>query len=444
MSTIIDAIDIKFDSSVDNELRDLTPSVSKCKVDSGRRARKNYLSMIGLAYALTMLSPGTILWSPSSPLCIDQHPISNDSTATLAPITFDNSSLSGIDQSAEQRNQCDGPSINIPVLAKLTCSVIVLLSLFFNLQGSNGGVLTSEVIGRFNEFENTNSKKNGDCHEEKAAADLMEEGTIFLEPPPLHIHEHQCQEQQPLNQGLYPHTRRKYCNKCKIHPPLRSHHCKISNQCIATFDHHCRFLDTCIGERNHFRFWMFITINILCVKIGLGIVGTGRVDGILEESPSSLLIQIGQAILLLSKAYMYTMYVIGLLLWMMHTLLALGNITTFEISTGVEYVDYLRGTLTMDLPFGKGPRRNLQLFFIQDDAFRWTATCFDKMIGWILPRDRHCNSYCKANTPITSTLDETAAIDLWIPTLWKMPEAIERDSEDWWKHPWQNNYWSCC
>jgi hypothetical protein len=28
--------------------------------------------------------------------------------------------------------------------------------------------------------------------------------------------------------------------------------------------------------------------------------------------------------------------------------------------------------------------------------------------------------------------------------VWKMPMSIDRESEDWWNHPWQNKYWSCC
>jgi len=34
--------------------------------------------------------------------------------------------------------------------------------------------------------------------------------------------------------------------------------------------------------------------------------------------------------------------------------------------------------------------------------------------------------------------------DEWTPTLWQRPGPVIHDSEKWWKHPWQNKYWSCC
>jgi hypothetical protein len=51
--------------------------------------------------------------------------------------------------------------------------------------------------------------------------------------------------------------------------------CKICNVCVATFDHHGLFLDTCIGERNHFRFWLFLILNI--VEDTLQIIRSGYV-----------------------------------------------------------------------------------------------------------------------------------------------------------------------
>lgn len=49
-------------------------------------------------------------------------------------------------------------------------------------------------------------------------------------------------------------TRRKVYSSCQFAPPLRAHHCKICNDCVAIFDHPCGFVGKCIGEQNLGRF----------------------------------------------------------------------------------------------------------------------------------------------------------------------------------------------
>ena len=238
-------------------------SLERQKDSASRRVRKTYLSMIGLAFFLTMISPGTIMWSS---LC-DQSLVSINATTPNVPITNSSSdvfaAISEYNQSATSKTsypsgenntiqtataaKCIYGSINISTLAKLTVSTLTLIILFVNLQGSDPGLLTNEIMRRLDAFEGVvttititggNNGEDGDSD-----ADLERQG--FLEPLPLlHIKDStlplpQCQKQHPK---LYPHTRRKYCAKCQIHPPLRSHHCNTCNRCIATFDHHCLFL----------------------------------------------------------------------------------------------------------------------------------------------------------------------------------------------------------
>lgn len=33
----------------------------------------------------------------------------------------------------------------------------------------------------------------------------------------------------------------RYCDKCKVVKPDRSHHCSICGQCVLKFDHHCPY-----------------------------------------------------------------------------------------------------------------------------------------------------------------------------------------------------------
>jgi hypothetical protein len=126
----------------------------------------------------------------------------------------------------------------------------------------------------------------------------------------------------------------------------------------------------------------------------------------------------------ITRMYMYPLFFSVLLIWIIHTFLVLGNVTTFELTKGSEHIDYLYGTSMLDFPFGKGLCSNLRTFIMRDDIAVWFV--------------RHCS---KVGSMSNNTIDET---NEWVPMVWKMPMSIDRESEDWWNHPWQNKYWSCC
>jgi len=292
-----DTIEIEVQPNIEDQYDDDDSYKSSYKV------KRNYLSMILVAYILTLLSPRSILWSSS--------------------------------QSKDIHNFTMYPGFSILVLAKLTTFTIILIVVFLNLQGSDPGILTPDVMARLDEIDDVtnNARDIIDSNNEDEEEGRLEERLPLTK-----------EESPPESQTLYSHTRRKYCNKCQVHPPLRSHHCKICNRCIATFDHHCVFLDTCIGERNHFRFWLFVSLNVICLHLALGIVGSSRHISIdmLSDDQSDIrlmrLVQIGQAITILAKLYMYTIYTAATLLWLIHTTIAIVNTTTFELTKG----DHLR------------------------------------------------------------------------------------------------------
>ena len=139
-------------------------------------------------------------------------------------------------------------------------------------------------------------------------------------------------------------TRRKVCDICGFAPPLRSHHCKICNKCVATFDHHCGFIATCIGERNHCRFWCFLSIQLL----GFVVCSRTVSSSTLRMSDSGK-----YAVLLVAKLYLYPLTFVAALMWVTHTIFAVLNLTTFECGKGPRHIDYLQGTRQMDLPFSR-------------------------------------------------------------------------------------------
>lgn len=431
----------------------LTKNRMKGRLATSRRVRRNYLCMIMLAYILTITSPGTNLWSSST--C--NPSLKSNRTNAILPFGLANSpgdvlgkedyeyhNETSIANSGQVFDECityDGGSMNFSNLAKLTFFTIVLILMFFDLQGSDPGFLTNDVMSRLDASETTNRAPTIDGSDCDMDADS--ERQCFLEPPPLLSDKVSLTlpsqpTPQPMMQHLYPHTRRKYCEVCRHSPPLRSHHCNVCDRCVATFDHHCFFLDTCIGERNHFRFWLFVSLNVICFHVALGIVGSDQIAsaggiGLGAFRYARIEIPIGRAILILSKIYMYPLYYIVVLLWMIHTILALGNSTTFELTKGAEHIDYLARTSATDFPFGRGLLNNMQTFILRDEV------CSMGRLG--LSRKSWRCRCCRASEQNKS---DQKANNEWVPILWKMPQSIDEESADWWNHPWKNKYWSCC
>lgn len=39
-----------------------------------------------------------------------------------------------------------------------------------------------------------------------------------------------------------------------------SRHCDVCHRCTHGFDHHCQWINNCVGEKNHFLFFMYVTV----------------------------------------------------------------------------------------------------------------------------------------------------------------------------------------
>eukprot|EP00980_Cylindrotheca_fusiformis_P002174 scaffold497_cov97-Cylindrotheca_fusiformis.AAC.5 len=313
--------------------------------------------------------------------------------------------------------------------------VLVLLS-FFNLQGSDPGfILTDDEDENDDLLEdglallgaNAMDDKDGDEDESNKQNNVASTTTTTStsrnavpSPPPPPLAE---EEFGDFGSSITPVVRlysRKPCDLCHLaRPPLRSHHCKVCDRCVASFDHHCGFLDTCIGERNHIRFWIFVLLNVIAIRICCKIVGTsdyGMTTMLFksnkdDEPDHNALVLLSAAVVLI-KIYLYAIYFAAHILFVIHTYLILANKTTFEINIGSD-LDYMRDTQPMDCIFSQGCLENIKLQCLLDD-------------GLLLLRNN--------NNPPRN----------WSPMIWKRPKTIVRDSEDWWNHPWQNKYWRCC
>jgi len=144
----------------------------------------------------------------------------------------------------------------------------------------------------------------------------------------------------------------KYCVTCRMHRPLRAHHCRICNVCIDDLDHHCPWVGNCIGRRNRLYFILFIFFTFL---VGLETF----LYSVHDFSTNSSTIGFTNAFHDDFLAFCLTLYsgILGLALLL---LLVVQITLIFKGLTTVEYLkDYWRGLIN---PYNEGKFTNCMNF----------------------------------------------------------------------------------
>lgn len=230
-------------------------------------------------------------------------------------------------------------------LVEVILVYVLTLGALFSVLGSDPGFLNADNVARVCQDDGLTLLGYEQDKEENAS----------LESSPSRSHESTTRrpsrssisEPDTLEESFecFQGTRRKLCQTCGFAPPLRSHHCRICDKCVATFDHHCIFIGTCIGERNHCRFWWFLLLQLL---------GFWVCSMTVFSSTRPLFPLQGQSLLLIvAKLYLYPLTIVAAVMWVTHTIFAITNLTTFECGKGPNHIDYLRGTRESDLPFSQ-------------------------------------------------------------------------------------------
>lgn len=206
-----------------------------------------------------------------------------------------------------------------------------------------------------------------------------------------------------------------FCSYCEHWKPIRTHHCRACNRCVATFDHHCHFMQTCIGERNHCRFFCF-----LCVH-GYGLWYSWWIS--FYAAFYSPLFGIG-LLVIITGFFLFVISLIGFHSWLIMT-----STTSFEMARSSR-ISYLNNIGDCDLPFSRCLCLDVFDFCcMRDTVVLWAHECV--VMAW---RKVFC---CRKSTTITTGF-------LWKPKKWPRPGPIIRDSDNICAHPWQNKYYSCC
>uniref|UniRef100_A0A7S0J2K7 Palmitoyltransferase n=1 Tax=Calcidiscus leptoporus TaxID=127549 RepID=A0A7S0J2K7_9EUKA len=63
--------------------------------------------------------------------------------------------------------------------------------------------------------------------------------------------------EETLEVGRQPRIRR-FCKKCRVPKPERTHHCSVCNRCVMKMDHHCPWINNCVGFYNYRYFLLFL------------------------------------------------------------------------------------------------------------------------------------------------------------------------------------------
>jgi palmitoyltransferase len=151
--------------------------------------------------------------------------------------------------------------------------------------------------------------------------------------------------------------RRRFCRKCRVPKPARTHHCSVCNRCVMKMDHHCPWVNNCVGFYNYRYFLLFL----LHLATGCALVSatclipltTG--NDLFRARNSTLLF-----VFILTSSVLCAL---GLFLFW-HTFLVLTNQTTIEFYCNrFDALEARRAGLTFQNPYTLGARANFEQVF---------------------------------------------------------------------------------
>uniref|UniRef100_A0AAY5KGI2 Palmitoyltransferase n=1 Tax=Esox lucius TaxID=8010 RepID=A0AAY5KGI2_ESOLU len=64
----------------------------------------------------------------------------------------------------------------------------------------------------------------------------------------------------------------RFCDRCQVLKPDRSHHCSVCEACVLKMDHHCPWVNNCVGFSNYKFFLLFLSYSMVyCVFIAASV-----------------------------------------------------------------------------------------------------------------------------------------------------------------------------
>lgn len=70
--------------------------------------------------------------------------------------------------------------------------------------------------------------------------------------------DYKLREKQQRKTELLEKPGKRFCKKCCIPKPSRTHHCSQCRTCWMRMDHHCQWINNCVAEQNYKLFFLMI------------------------------------------------------------------------------------------------------------------------------------------------------------------------------------------
>ncbi|KAL0489417.1 S-acyltransferase [Acrasis kona] len=111
----------------------------------------------------------------------------------------------------------------------------------------------------------------------------------------------------------------RYCHKCNVYQPPRSHHSSANNKllplysfkCVLRMDHYCIWVNNCVGLRNHkffFLFLFYMVVGFVHFGVTAGVAIAQSVRNMEGISPVSLVVMIMSTVFVFPIACMVGMF----------------------------------------------------------------------------------------------------------------------------------------